>query len=92
MNVKIYLWGFIKMNVLSTNQMIDIYVGHGLKNSTVSMFGAMRDHGLINSDTLNRFSTTVKDWKFAPNDSNTIIDKDGNPIFVYTEYKGFKKV
>ena len=65
--------------MLSVKKMIELYVNYGVDGGTWKMLYAMMCHGLISRENWIKFSNTCESWI---NEGNTIIDGEGNTVYV----------
>ena len=75
--------------MMSVKKMIELYVNYGIDEETWNMLYSMVCHGLITRDNWIKFSDICASWVI---EGNTIIDGDGNVVYMIDDNGYWKKV
>lgn len=75
--------------MMSVKKMIELYVNYSIDEETWNMLYSMVCHGLISRENWIKFSDTCASWII---EGNTIIDGDGNVVYMIDDNGYWKKV
>lgn len=75
--------------MMSVKKMIELYVNYSVDEETWEMLYSMVCHGLISRENWIKFYDTCASWII---EGNTIIDGDGNVIYMIDDNGYWKKV